>query len=371
MNASADRDPRPAGIGVPRGAQELFGGVDRPLGKALTGEQRIEERDQLIANELVDKCRRVEYSVRRGREVSLQQGVVLGRRKGAPPERSSRGYRRRERRPRPPPRHGASSCSRSIRCTSSGSRWTPFADQSRQRSPRALGRYAAHLTPGLGRDVPEEPANASIVSPPCSRKSRQNSSFLSETTLGRWPDTIASYNRSEPTRVCREPCARRPIGASSAAHKQPSFRGGPRKCRSRLPSSRPRGAPDALDLNPEATRTPALLVRSGHHPSPTLISGALFRAITTCRSGRPPRGPTTSNTRTSRAGPSSPARRPRSSWWSDATPAGRACSPTSDTGPATPARASCAPRASPTPPRIAATRSTRRAGSCRPATSGP
>jgi len=40
-----------------------------------------------------------------------------------------------------------------------------------------------------------------IESPPCSRKFRHHSSFFSETTLGRWLDTLESYDRSRPESV--------------------------------------------------------------------------------------------------------------------------------------------------------------------------
>ena len=138
-------------------------------------------------------------------------------------------------------------------------------------------------------------------------------------------------------RSASNPCPSAIIGACSAAStSQP--RGGPGAnrhcCFSRL-----RGAPPQQPTSP--LRRPKRS-RGRDTPRPTHSMGALLRVHhdRAAQLGLPI-GPRASPTRTSRAAPSSPARRPRSSWSSVASPgAARASSPTSDTDPATPSRAS-------------------------------
>ena len=55
MDAGTDRHPRPVRIGVAGLPQQVLRRRDGPGDEALTGQQREEERDQLVADELVDE----------------------------------------------------------------------------------------------------------------------------------------------------------------------------------------------------------------------------------------------------------------------------------------------------------------------------
>ena len=77
MHTGADRHPRPARLLVARGAKQLLGSGDRSRGVPLTGEQREEEGNQLVADELVDVSVVLEDDAGGRREVSVQELAVL------------------------------------------------------------------------------------------------------------------------------------------------------------------------------------------------------------------------------------------------------------------------------------------------------